>query len=136
MVVLGIDFGDRRIGLAKSDPMGMLASGLDTFVWKDDLSVPVAHISNLTKQYKVEKIVLGMPRNMDGSYGARAVATEQFAAALREVIDIEIAYWDERLTTASAMITLKAQGKKGSRDKGAVDRAAACHILQSYLDIK
>ncbi len=136
MVILGIDFGDRRIGLAKSDPMGILASGLDTFSWKDDISLPVAHISDLTKQYKVEKIVLGMPRNMDGSYGARATATEQFADALKEAVDIDITYWDERLTTASAMRTLRDQGKKGSRDKGAVDRAAACHILQSYLDSK
>lgn len=134
MVVLGIDFGDRRIGLAKSDPMGMLASGLETFQWKDDVSKPVEYISDLTKQYKVEKIVLGMPRNMDGSYGARAITTKQFAESLKSVIDIEILYWDERLTTASAMRTLREQGKKGSRDKGAVDRAAACHILQSYLD--
>jgi putative Holliday junction resolvase len=136
MVVLAIDFGDRRIGLAKSDPMGILASGLDTLIWKDDISVPVSHILELTKQYKVEKIVLGMPRNMDGTYGARAKATEQFAEALKKLVDIEIIYWDERLTTASAMITLRDQGKKGSRDKGAVDRAAACHILQSYLDSK
>jgi len=136
MVILGIDFGDRRIGLAKSDPMGMLASGLDTFVWKDDMSLPVAHIVELVKKYNIGRIVLGMPRNMDGSYGSRAEVTRKFADAIREVLDIDIVYWDERLTTASAMITLKEQGRKASKDKGAVDRAAACHILQSYLDIK
>jgi len=134
MVVLGIDFGDRRIGLAKSDPMGMLASGLETYSWKDDISKPVNYISDLIKQYNVGKIILGMPRNMDGSYGARAEATERFAQALGESVDVEIKMWDERLTTASAQRTLREQGKKGSKDKGAIDRAAACHILQSYLD--
>lgn len=136
MIVLGIDFGDRRIGLAKSDPMGMLASGMDTFVWKDDLEIPVKHIVDLTKQYKFEKIVIGMPKNMDGSQGHRADATRRFALALEKEVDVEISFWDERLTTVSAMRTLRAQGKKAAKNKGAVDRAAACHILQSYLDSK
>ena len=107
MIVLGIDFGDRRIGLAKSDPMGMLASGLDTFVWKDDLEIPVNHIVDLTKQYKIEKIVIGMPKNMDGSQGHRAEATKRFATALEKAVEVDISFWDERLTTASAMRTLR-----------------------------
>ena len=134
MVVLAVDYGDRRIGLAKSDPMGMIATGLDTFSWNGDISKPVEHIADLTKSYKVERIVIGMPRNMDGSYGPRADVTKAFADALAETVGTEIVFWDERLTTASAMRTLKDRGIKGSRDKGAVDRAAACHILQSYLD--
>ncbi len=134
MVILGIDYGDRRVGLAKSDLMGMLASGLNTFVWKNDMQIPVYHIADLTKQYKIERIVIGMPLNMDGSRGHRAEVTMKFADALKQVVDIEIVFWDERLTSVSAKRTLREQGRKTGKDKGAVDRAAACHILQSYLD--
>jgi putative Holliday junction resolvase len=134
MVILGIDFGNRRIGLAKSDPTGFLATGLETLVWNKDIDKPVSHIGDLVKRYNVERIVLGMPRNMDGSYGARAEETEKFADKLRENLDIEIVMWDERLTSSSAVRTLHSQGRKSGSDKGAVDRAAACHILQSYLD--
>ncbi|MBN2558855.1 MAG: Holliday junction resolvase RuvX [Clostridia bacterium] len=134
MVILGIDFGNRRIGLAKSDSMGMLASGLDTLEWNNDLEKPVAYIADLTKRLKIERIVVGMPRNMDGSYGERARATDTFAGRLREAVDVDVVMWDERLTTSAALRTLRDQGKKTGRDKGAVDRVAACHILQSYLD--
>lgn len=134
MIILGVDYGNRRIGLAKSDPTGMLASGLDTFSWKKDINQPVVHIVDLTKSLKIEKIVIGMPRNMDGSYGERARVTREFADELRQHLKMEIVFWDERLTTVSAIQTLHAQGRKSGKDKGAVDRAAACHILQSYLD--
>jgi len=134
MVVLGIDFGDRRIGLAKSDMLGQLASGLDTFVWKNDMDIPVAHIADLTKSLKVERIVVGMPLNMDGTKGRRAEVTEKFADKLREAVDLDIVFWDERLTSIEAKEVLRLQGKKNWKDKGAVDRAAACYILQSYLD--
>lgn len=134
MVVLGIDFGDRRIGLAKSDMLGQLASGLDTFAWKNDMDIPVAHIADLTKSLKIERIVIGMPFNMDGTKGRRAEVTEKFADKLREAVDLDIIFWDERLTSFEAKEALRLQGKKNWKDKGAVDRAAACYILQSYLD--
>ncbi len=134
MITLGIDFGNRRIGLAKSDATGFLASGLETYVWHGDIEKPVEHIASLVDEYKAGKIVLGMPRNMDGSYGGRAKETEKFAQKLRERLDIEIVMWDERLTSSSAIRTLHSQGKKTGKDKKAIDRAAACHILQSYLD--
>lgn len=134
MIVLGIDFGNRRIGFAKSDMMGFLATGLETYVWNGDMEKPVEHIASLIDEYKIEKIVLGMPRNMDGSYGERAKETEKFAQKIKEKLDIEIIMWDERLTSSSAIRTLHSQGKKTGKNKKAVDRAAACHILQSYLD--
>lgn len=134
MVVLGIDYGDRRIGLAKSDALGMLASGLDTFHWKEDVEKPVSHIADLTKQLKIERIVIGMPLNMDGTKGRRAEITERFASLIEEATGLEPIFWDERLTSVEAKEVLRLQGKKDWRDKGAVDRAAACHILQSYLD--
>lgn len=134
MIILGIDFGDRRIGLAKSDSMGILASGLDTLEWKNDLNIPVSYIADLTNRLKVERIVIGMPLNMDGSRGHRVKATEEFAEKLKEEVKADIVFWDERLTSISAKRTLIAQGKKTKNNKGAVDRAAACYILQSYLD--
>ncbi|MCD6321765.1 MAG: Holliday junction resolvase RuvX [Clostridiales bacterium] len=134
MVVLGIDFGDRRIGLAKSDSLGMLASGLDTFVWKNDMDIPISHILDLTKQLKIERIVIGMPLNMDDTKGKRAEITEVFAAKLKEAVNLDIVFWDERLSSVEAKEALRLQGKKNWKDKGAVDRAAACYILQSYLD--
>lgn len=134
MVVLGIDFGDRRIGLAKSDSMGMLASGLDTFEWKNDINIPVTYISELTKQLKIERIVIGMPLNMDDTKGRRAEITETFAAKLKEAVNLDIIFWDERLSSVEAKEALRLQGRKNWKDKGAVDRAAACYILQSYLD--
>jgi len=134
MIILGIDFGDRRIGLAKSDKMGMLATGLDTFVWKNDMDLPVAHITDLTKSLKIERIVIGMPLNMDGSKGRRAEITEVFASKIKEAVNLDIVFWDERLSSVEAKEALRLQGKKNWKDKGAVDRAAACYILQSYLD--
>ncbi len=134
MVVLAIDYGDRRIGLAKSDPSGFLASGLDTFHWKSDVEKVLSHISELTKLYKVAKIVIGMPLNMDGTKGERARVTENFAKMVEKATGLEVIFWDERLTSVEAKEVLKLQGKKNWKDKGAVDRAAACHILQSYLD--
>ncbi|MDX1359295.1 MAG: Holliday junction resolvase RuvX [Clostridia bacterium] len=134
MVILGIDYGDRRIGLAKSDALGMIASGLDTFHWNKDVEIPVSHIADLTKSLKIERIVIGMPLNMDGSRGIRAEVTEAFAKRLGEAVDVDIVFWDERLTSVEAKEILRMQGKKNWKDKGAVDRAAACYILQSYLD--
>ena len=134
MIILGIDFGDRRIGLAKSDKMGMLATGLDTFVWKNDMDLPVAHITDLTKSLKIERIVIGMPLNMDGSKGRRAEITEVFESKIKEAVNLDIVFWDERLSSVEAKEALRLQGKKNWKDKGAVDRAAACYILQSYLD--
>ena len=134
MVILGIDYGDRRIGLAKSDAMGMIATGLDTFHWNKDIEKPVSHIADLTKSLKIERIVIGMPLNMDGSRGIRAEVTKAFADRLAESVDVDIVFWDERLTSVEAKEILRMQGKKNWKDKGAVDRAAACYILQSYLD--
>ncbi|MFO7636572.1 MAG: Holliday junction resolvase RuvX [Clostridia bacterium] len=134
MTVLGIDFGDRRIGIAKSDALGMLAGGLDTIAWDRDINVPVEKIVELIRFHKVGKVVVGMPRNMDGSHGERARVTDDFAAVLRGKTDVEIIFWDERLTSKSARRTMQEKGIKTGHHKSDVDRIAACYILQSYLD--
>lgn len=134
MIILGIDYGDRRIGLAKSDPTGTLVTGLDTFVWKNDMDLPIAHITDLTKSLKIERIVIGLPLNMDGTRGKRAEITKAFAGKLKEAVNLDIIFWDERLSSVEAKETLRLQGNKNWKDKGAVDRVAACYILQSYLD--
>lgn len=135
MVMIGIDYGDRRIGVAKSDPLGILAGGLDTIVRKDNH--PFSHIEailGLVRQYGAKKIVIGMPRNMDGSYGPRAEHTRSFAQALQEHTDVEIVLWDERLTTRAAHRTMHEREMRTGHHKKDVDRIAACHLLQSYLN--
>jgi putative holliday junction resolvase len=134
MNILGIDFGDRRIGVAKSDSMGIIATGLDTIFWNNNVSVPLEKILQLTNQYKIEKIVIGLPRNMDGSCGERAMVTREFADRLKEKTGIDIIFWDERLSSKSAQRTMQEKGIKTGHNKADVDRIAACYILQSYLD--
>lgn len=134
MVIMAIDYGDRRIGVAKSDAMGMIATGLETIVWNKDINVPLEKILQLTNEYKVEKIVIGLPRNMDGSYGFRAESTTKFADLLKERTDVDIVFWDERLTSKAAQRTMQEKGQKTGHNKKDVDRIAACYILQSYLD--
>lgn len=137
MIVLGIDYGDRRIGIAKSDSLGFLASGLDTIIRKDKkMETAAIMIKAIVEKYKVDKIVIGYPKNMDGTIGKRALITEDFVKVLKEHIDIEIILWDERLSSKAAHRTMHEIGIKTGHNKGRIDKIAACHILQAYLDSK
>jgi len=133
--IMGIDYGDARIGIAVSDPFGWTAQGLDTIDWKDNLNLPVDKISKLVKDYGIEKIIVGYPVNMNGSLGERALKTEEFIKRLSDRVgDINIIKWDERLTTVAAHRVLSEAGVKASKRKKSVDRIAAIYILQGYLD--
>ncbi len=135
MIVLGIDYGDKRVGIAKSDSLMMLASGLDTIVRKNNSMKQLAEtITDIITQYNVEKIVLGMPKNMDGTLGERADKTIEFADILAKYTDIDIIFWDERLSSKAAHRTMNELGIKTGYNKGKVDQIAACYILQGYLD--
>ena len=133
MKILGIDYGDRRTGVAISDNSLTLASNYTT-IESGHAHKVCDEIIEIIKKENVEKLVLGLPLNMDGSEGPRAEKTRIFAAMLAEKFDGEIILRDERLTTVSATYFLNETDKRGKKRKALVDRIAASIILQGYLD--
>lgn len=142
MSILGIDFGDSRIGIAKSDPFGWTAQAVETIHWKDSMGKPAERIKELVAALGIKTIVVGLPRNMNGTYGPRAERTQSFIDLLEQRINagredsarIEIVTWDERLSSVAANRTMHELGVKTSKKKSIVDQIAAVHILQGYLD--
>lgn len=130
--ILAIDFGERRIGLAISDPLGITAQGLPTIDTKKIKKV-FSHIQGIIEEKEVKKIVVGMPRNMDGSIGFKGEAVKKFIAELTRIIDVEVITWDERLTTVQSQKIMQQMAIK-QREKEKVDQISATLILQSYLD--
>lgn len=129
--VLGIDHGDVRIGIALSDPTGFLASPLCVL---DSTNAGLEQIVALIAGHEVEQIVVGLPRNMDGSYGLATEKVRNFIAKLKSKTSVPVCEWDERLSTVSAHNTLREAGFDGRQRKGVVDKVAAQIILQNYLD--
>ena len=135
MRVLALDIGDVRIGLAISDPLGITANPLETYVRKkDDEEADCAYIAALAKERGVGQFVLGLPINMDGTEGVRVEKTRAFAECLAAHSDIPIAYQDERLTTVTAERVLIEQGVRREKRKDVIDKVAATIILRCYLD--
>lgn len=133
MRILALDLGTRRVGVAVSDPMGWTAQGLPTLEKKRKKELLEA-IKDIVAQFDVERIVVGLPRNMNGSIGPRARKTIAFAEALRKALGIPVDLWDERLTTVAAEKSMAEGGVRPSRRRGTVDRVAAQLILQGFLD--
>lgn len=137
MPILGIDYGDSRIGVAKSDPFGWTAQAVETIHWSGSLNKPIERIVQLVKEYTIDRIVIGYPKNMNGTIGPRGEKTQEFINRLViKIPDVEIIKWDERLTTVAASRTMHELGVKTSKKKGIVDQIAAVYILQGYLDSK
>ena len=134
MRILGIDFGDGRIGVAVSDPLGWTAQGLETIQWKDSMRRPAEKIKELADRYGAEKIILGLPKNMNGTLGPSAEKALEFGELLSKTTGLEVIKWDERLTTVAANRVMHEVGMKTSKKKSSVDRIAAVLILQGYLD--
>ncbi len=135
MRILGVDFGDSRTGYAISDPLGFGATPLAAC--KDKNMVKVAdHTAALVKEQGAEKIVLGFPKNMNGSIGPRGEKTQAFASMLKERLgdDFPVILWDERLTTVSAHQLMNETNIRGQKRKDSVDSISAGYILQGYLD--
>jgi putative Holliday junction resolvase len=129
---LGIDHGDARIGIAISDDLGMLAHPHSTLkVAEGD---PLPKIAELVGKEQIGMIVLGLPRNMDGTYGPAAEKVRAFAEKLRALVPCPIKMWDERLTTKAAQRGLHAAGKNMKQSRAVIDQAAAQLILQGWLD--
>jgi putative Holliday junction resolvase len=133
MRILGIDYGDSRVGIAISDPMGWTAQGLET-VRNQSMSNVINRIIELIKEYEIKKIVIGFPKNMNGSVGPRGELTLSFVEELKKEVNIDIVLWDERLTTVAAHKVLNETNVRGKKRKQVVDTVAATYILQGYLD--
>ena len=128
--VSALDVGDKRIGVAVSDPFFLFATGLKVIIREND-NKALEEIKEICQTYKIKKIVVGLPYNMDGTIGAQAKKTVKFTEKLEN--DFEIIYRDERLTSFEAEEMLKKENKKYTKNKGLVDIKAACIILQSYI---
>lgn len=134
MRILGIDYGDTRTGLAISDPEEKMAFTIGTVVAKD-IDTAARLTAEKAETYPVEKIVLGLPKNMDGSEGFRAEKTRKFAAALQcRFPSVPIEFSDERLTTVAASYYLNETNTRGKKRKQNIDTLSAQIILQNYLD--
>jgi putative Holliday junction resolvase len=133
MRVLAIDHGTKRMGIALSDELGVVATPLE-FIPAEPFSAFLARLKELIREKQVELILVGHPRNMDGSYGPAALKVQEFVAVLKETIAIPMKLWDERLTSAQANRFLIQADVRRDKRKEKVDKAAAAILLQSYLD--
>ena len=131
--VLGIDFGDARIGIAVSDLLGVTAQPVTT-IHESHPERQMEKVLEWVKEYSPGTIVVGDPKNMDGSCGARSEITRAFAERLKEKVSLPVVMWDERLSSQSAHRALEEAGISGKKRKGKVDVLAAAFILQGYLD--
>ena len=132
MRILGIDYGDARVGVALSDPMGWTASELPQLKG-GDMEAVCGEIEKIVKEYGVEKIVLGYPKNMNGTIGPRGELSEQFKAVLEENLGLPVILWDERLTTVSAANVMNTTNVRGKKRKNRLDSLSAALILENYL---
>lgn len=133
MRILALDHGTRRIGVAVSDELKMIAQPLE-YVPAEPLAGFMDRLRVLLREKEVELILVGMPRNMDGTYGPAAQKVQEFVAALKEAVTVPIKTWDERLTSAQANRLLIQGNVRRDKRKEKVDKTAAAILLQSYLD--
>ncbi len=135
MRVMAIDYGDAHTGVAISDPTGFLTGTTTTInSWRQE--VVVDKLARLIEEHRPDEVVLGFPKNMDGTDGKKADLYRELAAALEEVTGTRVILWDERRTTIDAHQILLNQGKDGRKRKKIVDSVAASLILENYLDFK
>lgn len=132
MVIISVDYGDVRTGVAVCDKFQMLASPV-TVIKQKDPELLSDEIKKICLEKKAEKIVLGLPKNMDGSEGFRAEACKEFAKLLSEKTGLSVDFQDERLTTVSAHNILNATDTRGKKRKAVVDAVSAVLILEDYL---
>ena len=131
--ILALDFGGARIGVAISDELQSLAHPLETILANER---PAARIKQIVRERKVDHVVAGVPRQMNGHIGTAATEVLQLVEKLRAILPCPVITWDERLTTAAAQKLLREAGKKTRHTRGYVDQVAAQMILQSYLDCR
>lgn len=130
---MSLDVGSRTIGIACSDALLMTAQGIET-IRRTSLEKDFNRLQELIAEYEVHELVVGMPKNMNGTKGERAEKTEEFVEKMKEVIDLPVSYWDERLSTVMAERQLIAADVSRKKRKSVIDKMAAVVILQGYLD--
>ena len=133
MRLLGLDIGERRIGIAVSDELGMTAQGIST-LYRGNPEEDIRRLAGIIREWSGEKIVVGLPRNMNGTYGPQSQKVKDFIEELKSEIPIETIYWDERLTSVAAERTLIEGNVSRKKRKTVIDKIAAVMILQGYLD--
>jgi putative Holliday junction resolvase len=134
MRILGLDYGDARVGVAVSDLFGWTAQGVESISYKGNEKKLLERLEQIIKEYSIEKIIIGFPINMNATLGPRAEKTEKFIEKLNKNFGIEVEKVDERLTTVSANRTMTYLGVNKDKKKGLVDTISAVYILQTYLD--
>jgi putative Holliday junction resolvase len=130
---LGIDLGEARIGVAVSDELGMLAHPVETIVVKETPD-PLGRVARIAIEKDVGHVIIGLPKNMDGTTGAAAEKARAFAEKLREKVSCPVRLWDERLTTVAAQRFLHDAGRNAKQSREVIDQVAAQIILQGWLD--
>lgn len=133
MKILGLDYGDRRIGVAASDAFGWTAQGLEVLERRRDEG-EFTRIADLVREHEISEIIVGLPKNMNGTVGPRGEICIAFADRLRDELNLPVHLWDERLTTMAAERTLIEADVSRKKRKQVVDKMAASLILQNYLD--
>ena len=138
MRIMGLDFGAKTVGVAISDPLLVTAQGIEIIRRKDEnkLRQTLARIEELILAYQVEEIVLGLPKNMNDTLGARVELTTEFKEKLERRTGLPVHMWDERLTTVAADKAMMEAGIRRENRKEYVDKIAAVFILQGYLDLR
>ncbi|MDX2180484.1 MAG: Holliday junction resolvase RuvX [Bryobacteraceae bacterium] len=131
--ILALDVGAKRIGVAATDELGLTAQGLDTRA-RTRIREDIEFFRRLAVERGVQRIVLGDPRNLDGSFGHASAAVRDFGARLERATRLPVDYWDERLTSFEAEELLRESGVRPDRRSGTVDRIAAVTILKDYLE--
>jgi len=134
MRILALDVGDKTIGLAVSDELMCTAQGV-TVIRRSSWAKDVIELRAVVEQYGIDRLLIGMPRNMDGSYGPRSELVKTFADKLRiEFPEVEFVFWDERLSTVAAEKNLIAADVSRGKRRKVIDKMAAVFILQGYMD--
>ena len=131
--IMGIDYGTARIGVALSDELQMLAHPAESIAVSKGID-PIARIAALAQEKNVERIIVGLPRHLNGRVGESAEKAVAFSEKLRTSVSCEVCTWDERLSTVAAHRSLREAGKSTRQTRGYVDQVAAQIFLQSYLD--
>lgn len=135
MRILGIDYGDKYIGIAVSDPLQLTAQALEKYTIKGEKK-DKTYFKQLVDKFSIKEIVVGLPLLMDGREGTRVEKTREFAAWLEQILKIPVILWDERLSTKQALSVLREQGISSRKGKHYENQISACIILSSYLENK
>jgi putative Holliday junction resolvase len=133
MRILGLDVGDRTIGVCMSDLLGFTAQGIKT-IRRKNIETDLIELQQICNEFKIEKIVCGLPKNMNGTIGPQGEKALEFAEVIKSKLGLEVIMWDERLTTVAAKNAMLEANLSRNKRKKLIDKVASTFILQNYLD--